>query len=322
MNVLKRFILNRKKDGNVYLEKKKAKLFYRKHNGDKYSQYFKKYYQYCALVYWFSGDFIRKIGIERKILQNLRELDLGTYNVSTVILNDISLNYNKPTLLKLIYQEYEDIFPDGMYYDKTGMWLNEPDFSETVFSGEGPYETASVQLKKGDVVIDCGANMGIFSILAVKRGASTVYAFDPQDNALRLLNDNIKLNNSNAEIIPVPYGLSNRKCTLSFTEDNENIGASRISREGDIGTTTIECTTLDDWVEENNIPRVDFIKADIEGAERDMLNGARQVIKRDHPRIAICTYHLPDDPAVLRDIILSIDSTYRIEQREMKLYAW
>ena len=274
------------------------------------------------MVYWLSGDLIRRLGIERKIHENLRELDSKIYDVSTVVLKDVSLNYNKPTLSKLIYQEYDDIFPDGMYYDGNGTWLDEPDFSKTLFSGEGPYETRHVQINTGDVVIDCGANMGLFSILAVKRGANTVYAFDPQDNALNLLNDNINLNNCDGKIIPVPYGLSDKKCTLSFTENTENIGASRISREGDVVTTTIECTTLDDWVSENDIQHIDFIKADIEGAERDMLNGARKTIKRDHPRLAICTYHLPDDPEVLREIILSIDSSYHIEQREKKLYAW
>ena len=254
--------------------------------------------------------------------KKLRELDSRTYDNSTIVLNDLSLNYNKPSLLKLIDIEYGDIFPSGMYYDKMGNWLDEPDFSKTIFDGEGPYETSDVQIHNGDIVIDCGANMGIFSILAVKRGANTVYAFDPQENALNLLNDNICMNNCTGKIIPVPLGLSDKKCTLSFTENDENIDASRISREGDIETTTIECTTLDEWVAENDIPHIDFIKADIEGAERDMLKGARDTIKRDHPRLAICTYHLPDDPKVLKEIILSIDSTYHIEQREKKLYAW
>lgn len=209
-----------------------------------------------------------------------------------------------------------------MYYDRSGHWLSLPEFTQKECVGEGPYETESVQLHKDGIVIDCGANMGIFSILAVKRGAKNVYAFDPQERALKLLNKNIKSNGCDGKIIPVPYGLSDKKCTLSFVENNENIGGSRISREGDVATTTIECTTLDDWIAENNIPRIDFIKADIEGAERDMLRGAGNTIKRDHPRLAICTYHLPDDPEVLRDIILSIDPSYHIDQRAKKLYAW
>ena len=280
-----------------------------------------KYYYYI-MIYYLCRNIIHKLGIEGKYKRKLHELDSRTYNTETIVLNDISLNYNKPSLLNMIYSEYRDIFPNGTYYDKKGLWLDEPNFSETLFCGEGPYETEFVHIQNGDIVIDCGANMGIFSILAVKRGANTVYAFDPQKKALNLLNDNIHLNNCTRKIIPVPLGLSDKTCTLSFTEIDENIGASHISREGDIETTTVECTTLDEWVAKNNIPHIDFIKADIEGAERDMLKGARNTIKRDHPHLAICTYHLPDDPIVLQEIILGIDSTYHIEQREMKLYAW
>ena len=228
---------------------------------------------------------------------------------------------DRPVVLWLIAMEYIDIFSPAVYYDSEEA-IDSPNFFRADDVGEGPYETEFVQLRNDDVVIDCGANMGIFSILAVKRGAKTVYAFDPQERALNLLHANITANNCDGNIITVPYGLSDKKCTLSFVEENDNIGASRISRDGDTATTTIECTTLDDWVAENNIPRIDFIKADIEGAERDMLHGARNTIRRDHPRLAICTYHLPDDPEVLRDIILSIDPTYHIDQRAKKLYAW
>ena len=253
--------------------------------------------------------------------KKLRELDSRTYDNSTIVLNDLSLNYNKPSLLKLIDIEYGDIFPSGMYYDKMGNWLDEPDFSKTIFDGEGPYETSDVQIHNGDIVIDCGANMGIFSILAVKRGANTVYAFDPQENALNLLNDNICMNNCTGKIIPVPLGLSDKKCTLSFTENDENIDASRISREGDIETTTIECTTLDEWVAENDIPHIDFIKADIEGAERQMMKGSVETLARDAPKISICTYHFKDDAEVLRRIIKGANPVYRISEKWKKMYA-
>jgi FkbM family methyltransferase len=51
----------------------------------------------------------------------------------------------------------------------------------------------------------------------------------------------------------------------------------------------IKIITIDKFVEENNLERVDFIKADIEGAERDMLRGATNVLKTFAPKLAICT---------------------------------
>ena len=66
---------------------------------------------------------------------------------------------------------------------------------------------------------------------------------------------------------------------------------------------------------------VDFIKADIEGAERYMLMGARETLGKFAPKLSICTYHFPDDPEVLEKIILEANPNYKIEHRWKKLYA-
>ena len=76
--------------------------------------------------------------------------------------------------------------------------------------------------------------------------------------------------------------------------------------------------TIDDYVSENGIVRVDFIKADIEGAERDMLRGVVKILQRFKPKLSICTYHLKDDPEVLESIVkmpyLSIKSIMHIRK--------
>jgi len=53
-----------------------------------------------------------------------------------------------------------------------------------------------------------------------------------------------------------------------------------------------------------------------------MLVGARQVLKEYAPKISICTYHLPDDPKVLRELILDANPNYIIEERFEKMYAY
>jgi hypothetical protein len=52
-----------------------------------------------------------------------------------------------------------------------------------------------------------------------------------------------------------------------------------------------------------------------------MLKGARNVLKEFAPKLAICRYHLPDDPKTLKEIILDANPEYRIVQRKCKLYA-
>ena len=71
----------------------------------------------------------------------------------------------------------------------------------------------------------------------------------------------------------------------------------------------------------DGLERVDFIKADIEGAERLMLKGAQETLRRFAPKLSICTYHLPDDKEVLEALIKQANPHYVIEHRWQKLYA-
>jgi len=83
----------------------------------------------------------------------------------------------------------------------------------------------------------------------------------------------------------------------------------------------VDCIDLDTFSHEKNLSRIDFIKADIEGAERHMIKGAKYVLRESAPKIAICTYHLPDDPEVLRELILDANPNYVITEKYKKMYA-
>ncbi len=83
----------------------------------------------------------------------------------------------------------------------------------------------------------------------------------------------------------------------------------------------VETITLDDFVKEKNLERVDFIKSDIEGFERNMLQGAQETLKNFAPKLALCTYHLPDDPEVMTDLIMQANPNYKIVYGRKKLFA-
>jgi len=53
-----------------------------------------------------------------------------------------------------------------------------------------------------------------------------------------------------------------------------------------------------------------------------MLTGAKETMARFKPRLAICSYHLPDDPQILATIIKEANPAYQIDQRKFKLFAW
>ena len=195
-----------------------------------------------------------------------------------------------------LVDELDKILPEGTY----GYVKN--DFDVTV--------------KENDVVIDAGAWIGDFSAYASVKGAK-VFSFEPSINTLVYLRKTQKLN-SNIQI--VEKGLGDKSGCYSLTNNQNNSGANRITISEDTSE-KIEVTTLDEFVKENNLKRVDFIKADIEGFERYMLMGAKETLKKFAPKLAICTYHLPDDPVVLSKIILDANPNYTIIQKRKKLYA-
>lgn len=174
-----------------------------------------------------------------------------------------------------------------------------------------------VTVKENDIVIDAGAWIGDFSAYASIKGAR-VYAFEPTNETVEYLK---KTQEMNRNIHIVEKGLGDKPGMLSLMPDLSSSGSNKVVGTNDKSTTKIEITTIDDFVDSNQLKRVDFIKADIEGSERNMLLGATRTLKQFAPKLAICTYHLPDDPEVLSKIILDANPDYTIVQKKKKLYA-
>jgi FkbM family methyltransferase len=183
---------------------------------------------------------------------------------------------------------------------------------------EGPCELGEVCLEQKDVVIDCGANLGLFSAVAAGRGC-TVYAFEPVSKTLPFLRKTQALYPENIHIVQM--ALSN---TCGKVRITDNFMVSTIMPERQTTTDPmdeVDVITLDEYVRENRIQRVDFIKADIEGAERLLLEGAKETLRAFGPKLSICSYHFPDDPKVLESLIKQANPNYRIIHKYAKIYA-
>ena len=228
-----------------------------------------------------------------------------------------------PSTKKIFCTELIDLLCSDDYFKKSeSNYL----FYQTmkILQDEGPYQYNSVSLQPNDTVIDVGANIGMFSIFANHFYGCKCYAFEPVSSTAKLLLKNLVLNKMEESIVIEPYALSDKVCDLDIWISKNNINAASfvINPEDLAGLEKIHCITLDQWVKENDVQKIDFIKADIEGAERYMLQGATNVLKTFAPKLSICTYHLPDDPQVLEDIILKTNPKYKVEQASKKLYAY
>jgi len=190
-----------------------------------------------------------------------------------------------------------------------------------LYMGEGPYGYTDgnfdVTIKEGDIVIDAGAYIGDFSAYCANKGAE-VYAFEPVFTTFALLEQTVELNKPR-KIFPIKKGLSDKSGEISISI--RDAASSICLKKNKCKSEQISLTTIDTFVAENNIKKVDFIKADIEGAEKDMLRGATNVLKTFAPKLAICTYHLADDPEVLENIILEANPKYRVVHLRHKLFA-
>ncbi|SDB60302.1 FkbM family methyltransferase [Butyrivibrio sp. INlla16] len=189
---------------------------------------------------------------------------------------------------------------------------------------EGPYCYGQVDISPGDVVLDLGANIGLFTATASALKCK-VYAFEPIDFISKYLKKTTDLY-ENIEIVKAAAG--NKTGTVTFSkvaEDFHDIGESTIidrQNEEAFEAIIVPAITIDDFVEKYNLDRVDFIKADIEGSERYMLEGAKKTLKELKPKMALCTYHFPDDKEVMTNLILNANPDYKIEYRWEKLYAY
>lgn len=186
---------------------------------------------------------------------------------------------------------------------------------------EGPYEYGKAVFRRG-TVIDAGANIGMFSCCAAARGCR-VYAFEPTASAREYLRKNAGLYREG--MIEIESCALSDHCGKEFFSVNDagEGTKNRLSRQPEAGSHLEEAAviTIDAYAEQK-IGKVDFIKADIEGAERKMLMGAQKTLKESAPVLSLCTYHLPDDREVLTELILNANPKYKIQYGWQKLYAY
>ncbi len=173
------------------------------------------------------------------------------------------------------------------------------------------YEPAGHQVQRGDIVLDCGANIGSFVRTALSRGAGLVVAIEPSPRTLDALRRNFEAEIRAKRVIVYPKGVWDRdaELDLSINETNEGIDSVVNPTEGG-PKVRVPLTTIDKAVAELGLPRVDFIKMDIEGAEKQALRGARDTIKRFRPRMSISSEHLSDDFTAIPAVVKSIDARY------------
>jgi len=190
------------------------------------------------------------------------------------------------------------------------------------------FERAGVRIAvtQGDRVVDGGGCFGDtalrFADIAGDHGH--VYVFDPLPKHCAIMREAMAMNPSLANRITIfAAGLSDVVNDIAPMPEDDmiNPGARIVADQ-------MPTTTIDSIVAANNVPRIDFIKMDIEGSELGALNGAEAAIRRWRPKLAISLYHRPEDffsiPLWIEGLALGYKlylDHYTIHSEETVLYA-
>ena len=169
------------------------------------------------------------------------------------------------------------------------------------------YSYKDCKVEKDNIVIDAGGCWGdtslLFSSKVGKQGK--IFTFEFFEDNLNILKENFFRNKelaNNIELIERPlYDKSNRDLYLNHAcADITTLTESKNNLQ------QYKTISIDDFINNNKIEKIDFIKMDIEGCELKALQGAQNTLKKYKPKLAIAAYHKYDDyyeiPKFLNDL--------------------
>lgn len=177
-------------------------------------------------------------------------------------------------------------------------WLDKNNYLDQCIIREGYFEKDSTNatlhlVKKGDVVFDIGANIGYYSVLLAKLVGpmGRVFSFEPTNYFCQVLKINIEANNSNnVEILNL--GLSDKEQDIEIHIDGPSATLHDSVTAPNTNSEIIKLVSLDDFIKQLGLERLDFIKIDIDGHEPFFFLGAGKTLENFDPIILMEISHL------------------------------
>lgn len=178
-----------------------------------------------------------------------------------------------------------------------------------------PYGLRDVTIRKGDIVVDCGAYLGHFTREALDAGASRVIAVEPGTRQATCLRRTFASEIAAGRVQVLQEGVWLAEGRLMF-RDAASPGASFVEAgvqgaQSSVAGVSVPVTTIDALAGRLSLDRIDLIKMDIEGSEQEALKGAVRTLARFKPRLAIAGYHKPTDPDAIPVLVRAANAGYR-----------
>ena len=171
---------------------------------------------------------------------------------------------------------------------------------------------------------DLGAYNGdtVRELLPYAPMLSEAYCMEPDPRNFRKLSEYAE-SETRARVIPLNFAAWNTRETLTFeTSGNRNATLSK-GNPACKKHKEIEADSLSNLLEDYGNPRIDYIKFDVEGAEREAIEGCLPVIERDRPALLVSLYHRREDLFALPLYLASVLKDYDFYLRRFRyIPAW
>jgi FkbM family methyltransferase len=167
---------------------------------------------------------------------------------------------------------------------------------------------------RGSTVIDVGANVGFFTLLAAKLVGKKGYvlSFEPEPTSFSLLAQSVKRNGfGNVEMFEKCVSNVDGQQTLHLSV-TRNKGLHSIARDLGGDSISVQSARLDTVVNAHGIGSIDLLKIDAEGAEPEVLEGAERLLSRSSVRNIIMEWEHPESWARRSDILEMIFSRFDV----------
>lgn len=181
------------------------------------------------------------------------------------------------------------------------------------------YYHPKVFIEKGDYVFDVGISAYPHTTFEFAKivDQGKIFAFEPNPNNCKHLVKEYEAFRENSNIKLIEKGLFNKRINMLLS-DNGPASSIYTTNEKVVDA---EFITLDEFIKENNIEKVDFIKMDIEGAEPEALEGCIETIRKFKPKLAISIYHKPEHSfSILLQINEILRNGVKDEQGKYEFY--
>lgn len=168
-----------------------------------------------------------------------------------------------------------------------------------------------------EIFVDVGVLDGTSTLNFIKWANGTykiAYLFEPNVEAIELIKNNL----TSERVRLINKGLWDKDTNLCFISDSQSMGSFSLRESGNLAgaTDTVPVTSLDNTL--LDVP-VTFIKMDIEGSELNALHGGEALIRKYHPKLAICIYHKPEDVIEIPKFIIECYPGYKFYVRHYAL---